>query len=401
MPPLKDSPAAARETATSGWTGWRGPRRDGQVHWLPERLPEKPAVVWERTLRERGLGGLVANSQLVIVSDRELGDSFDAFYALDPQTGAEKWAVRYPVRGNLDYGNSPRATPLLTDTHAYLLGAFGQLSCVALDTGEIEWDLDLRDEYGATDRLVWGTCSSPLIVDGKLIVNPGAPQASLVALDPLTGEEIWKTPGDPAAFASLIVAEFHDRRQLIGYDKTSLGGWDVETGKRLWKLVPPHPNDFNVPTPLQVGDRLLVTTENNATRLYDIDNQGRILPEPVAINRDLAPDSHTPTVSGQRLFGVWGSLFCLDLQHGLKTLWSSDDDAFTTYASIVAHGDRVLITTAGGELILIDAGASEFKPVSRVKVFDDDSGVYSHPAFLGKRIYLRGSTQIRCLSLVD
>ena len=45
--------------------------------------------------------------------------------------------------------------------------------------------------------------------------------------------------------------------------------WDPE-----WRLVPPRRNDFNVPTPVPVGDKLLVSTENNGTstvtdRLYD------------------------------------------------------------------------------------------------------------------------------------
>jgi len=34
---------------------------------------------------------------------------------------------------------------------------------------------------------VWGVCSSPLTVDGRLIVNPGGPEASVVARDPASG----------------------------------------------------------------------------------------------------------------------------------------------------------------------------------------------------------------------
>ncbi len=39
---------------------------------------------------------------------------------------------------------------------------------------------------------------------------------------------IWKTPGPSAAFASFVVGKFGGQRQLIGYDKESLGGWDIE-----------------------------------------------------------------------------------------------------------------------------------------------------------------------------
>jgi hypothetical protein len=36
---------------------------------------------------------------------------------------------------------------------------------------------------------------------------------------------------------------------------------------RLWRLVPAFDGDFNVPTPIAVDGKLLVSTENNGTRL--------------------------------------------------------------------------------------------------------------------------------------
>ena len=81
------------------------------------------------------------------------------------------------------------------------------------------------------------------------------------------------------------------RRQIVGYDKDSLGGWDVKTGERLWRLVPPRSGDFNVPTPVAVHGGIVVSTENNGTRLYRFDDAGRVIPEPAAHYADLAPDT--------------------------------------------------------------------------------------------------------------
>src|SRR6185369_473196 len=99
---------------------------------------------------------------------------------------------------------------------------------------------------------MWGMCSTPLIVDDLLIVNPGSANASLAALDGATGATRWVTPGLHAAYSAFICAEPGGRRQIVGYDRHSLGGWDVKTGKRLWKVVPPTEGDFNVPTPVAV-----------------------------------------------------------------------------------------------------------------------------------------------------
>lgn len=45
------------------------------------------------------------------------------------------------------------------------------------------------------EKLAWGLCGTPLLVDDKLIFAPGSPEASIVALDAKTGKVLWKTPG--------------------------------------------------------------------------------------------------------------------------------------------------------------------------------------------------------------
>jgi hypothetical protein len=284
-----------------------------------------------------------------------------------------------------------------------LLGAFGDLSCVELETGLAVRQINILDQFAGDAELVWGTCSSPLVVDGKLIVNPGGPQASVVALDPLLGDVIWQSPGDRHAYSSFIVATLGGVRQLVGYDRTSLGGWNIDTGHRLWTLKPPHDGDFNVPTPVAADGRLLVATENNPARLYAFDDAGRIVPEPVAEYDRLAPDTSSPVVVGNRGFCVRLDMVCLDLQNGLAPIWIGEDKAFCDYSPLIASEDRVLAVGAGGELILVDATADEFRIVSRLKLFGDHptqrAEVLAHPALVGTRLYFRGEKQLVCVEL--
>jgi len=326
-------------------------------------------------------------------------DTVDVFKCLSAKNGAEVWAVRFPCMGELDFGASSRATPLIHDGVVFFFGAFGHLHAVEIATGEILWQMDIRDEFGADDQRKWGMCSSPLIVNGKLIVNPGAKAASLVALEPKTGKVVWKSPGSPASYGSFLAGAFGGRLQIIGYDLKTLGGWDAATGKRLWTLTPPRDNDFNVPTPVPFGDKLILTTENNGTRLFRFDENGVIDPKPIATHADLAPDSHTPVVVGKRLFGIWNRLYCLDLNDQLKTVWEGENDAFSSYCSIVAAGDRLLVTTLEGELLLIDAQADKYHLLGRVKLFEGERGVYSHPALVGTRLYLRGNFALVAVEL--
>ena len=326
-------------------------------------------------------------------------DTIDVFKCFSASDGKKIWTYQYPALGQLDFGNSPRATPLIHEGLVFVHGAFGHFAALELKSGNVVWDMDIRDKFGADDERKWGTCSSPLIADGKLIINPGGKNASIVALDPSTGKEIWKTPGPPASYGSFLHGTFAGKSQAIGFDRDAMGGWDVATGKRLWQLKPDVESKFSVSTPVGVGDKLLVALENNGAKLYGFGRDGVIDPKPLAKHRDLSPDSHTPVVVGDRVFGIWNRLFCLDLANGLKELWDSDDRAFAKYGALVASDSRVLAITLESELILLDPRAPRFDPIGRVKLFADEAGLYSHPAFVGSRMYVRGSSNVACFDL--
>ncbi|MCA9068294.1 MAG: PQQ-like beta-propeller repeat protein, partial [Planctomycetaceae bacterium] len=310
------------------------------------------------------------------------------------------WTLEYPAEGKLDYGNSPRTTPLILEDRVFLLGAFGDLHCVNIITGEVLWKKNLRKEYNAKAEMPWGYCGSPLLVDGNLIVNPGAESASLVALNPADGKQIWKTPGAANGYGSFIAGRFGGKLQIVGHDTNSLGGWDPKTGKRLWRLEPPEKNDFNVPTPIAVDGKLLVATENNGTRLYRFRDNGLIDPTPLAQNRRLNPDTSTPVVVGDRVFCVNKLLWCLDWKSGLKEVWKTRDPSLSSHGAIIASKARLLVI-GDGEILLLDTTTSKPEVLSRVEVFKEKVRPYSHPALVGTRLYIRGENRLKCLELGD
>lgn len=394
--------SADEKKSTSSWPQWRGPTRDGRVNSLPETLPKEPAIVWRQELRRAGLGGVAATEEFVLLGDRDITNMLDEFRCYAADDGHLLWSVQYPATGELDYDNTPRATPLIYNHHAYLLGAFGDLTCVELETGLTIWRMNLVTQFAGDPELVWGLCSSPLIVDGKLIVNPGGPKASVVALDPQSGDVLWQSPGGRHAYCSFIVATLGGVRQIVGYDQTSLGGWNIATGHRLWTLKPPHEGDFNVPGPVEFEGRLFTATENNPARLYDFDSAGRIIPKPVASNERLAPEISTPVIVGSRVFCVCQDMYCLDLANQLQPIWIGKDKAFCDYSPLIASDNRVLAVGHGGELILVDATSDKFRIVSRLELFSDHNSraeVLAHPALVGARLYFRADRELVCVDL--
>ena len=93
--------------------------------------------------------------------------------------------------------------------------------------------------------------SGVAVAEGRvLFADKSAEEANDVwrCLDAKTGKVVWKTPGAGAAYASPIAANVRGQRQVIAYDAESLGGWDIATGERAWKVVPTKPHDYNVAT---------------------------------------------------------------------------------------------------------------------------------------------------------
>ena len=395
--------AANAQPPTRPWTGWLGPDRNARVAWLPESLPKTPNILWSRHFIRPGMGGIAATDRHVFVGDRDAANRADIFRCLDAASGDELWSIIQPAIGQLDYDNVPRATPLIHENRVYFFGAFGDLICAEIESGDVAWRKNIRREFLALDELPWGTCSSPLIVDSMIIVNPGAPSASVAALDAATGEVRWQTPGEPQGHGSFIVATLGGVRQIVGHTQTRLCGWDVSTGRELWSLKPRTDGDFNVPTPLVIGEQLLIATENNGGRLYAFNGDGTVIPDHVAVNTKLNPQMSTPVVVGDRVYCVNGKLECFDAANGLKPIWRLQDRTFREFGAALASDERLLVQGGGGELVLVDLMSDEPRIISRMNVSSDkvsrSAELLTFPALVGTRLFIRTERELVCVEI--
>lgn len=321
------------------------------------------------------------------------------------EDGSEVWRVTYPALGKLDYGNSPRATPLFVDDKVVLQGAFGNLVVVNLEDGEVVWERNFQIDDGA-ELPIWGFCGSPLVVEKEdegqtkklIIVQPGVEDAAVLALNLEDGEVVWQVEGQNPGYSSMIVADVRGTKQLIGYDARQICGWSLE-GKELWALTPEVDGDFNVPTPMMIGESLFLTTENNGSRLYAFDDSGKIVPEPHAVFEDLAPDTHTPVVVGDLICGVCNSLYCLK-KDDLSLVSNLEADEFLVYSSIISDGkDRAIVTTLESYLILLSITEEGATEIGKLKLSDRES--MAHPAWVSGRLVLRIGPKLVCLDISE
>ena len=314
---------------------------------LPQKLAE-PKLLWKKPVAGECHAGIAVAGGRVLSPDCDAQN--DYCRCLDAADRRRRRVRTFANGRELQYGPGPRATPLVAGGRVYLLSAFGELSCLDLTTGQTVWQKNYQDDFSAARIPEWGFCGSPVIARGKLIVHP----QNVLALDPATGTLLWEGPASGPNYATPIVGTFGGVEQIVDYDPVSLGGWNLQTGKRLWKLDVPHELGYIVPSAVKVHTRLLVQPASNEALLIQFDEQGRAQAPPVAESRQLTSAVTTSTAVGERILCVGKGLVFLDAGDGLKEQWNgSQERSLRGDLHIVASDNRVLTFNNKGQLTLL------------------------------------------------
>ncbi len=148
----------------------------------------------------------------------------EVVWALSESDGKELWVRPLGPAFEQQFHQSkegPGCTPTVDGDHLYVLGMSGALACLRVADGEIVWQRNLKDDFGGVAPM-WNFRESPLVDGDKLICTPGAEDATLVALDKMTGEIVWKSK-PPEASSAPAQAE-GDREVPRGPDRPRAGG---------------------------------------------------------------------------------------------------------------------------------------------------------------------------------
>ena len=237
-----------------------------------------------------------------------------------------------------------------------------------------------------------------LIAQGKVIVNPGG-KAAVAALDPDTGKVLWQGEGGNANYSSFIAGTFGGVEQVVGFDAKSLGGWSVEAGKRLWRLEIESSGGYVVPTPVRVGNHLLIADLNNPAQLYAFDQNGKLREPEVAANEDVTPEISTPVVVGDLLLAQYETIYCVDLKAGLKKLWIIErEEALEPDCHLIVAENRGLAFNNQGVLTFFRFDRQGIRLLGQKKLCND---TLMHPTVSGPRLFVRDNEFVRCYDLSE
>jgi alcohol dehydrogenase (cytochrome c) len=188
--------AVACTTFAADWPQWQGPDRNAisrEQGLLQEWPQEGPPLAWRIDTLGGGDGApAIADGRIFLMSNR---DDEEVVLALSEKDGSEIWAA--PLGSAFAQRPSqsregPACTPTVDGDRLYVIGMGGHVACLQVKDGKILWQISMAEKFSG--RLpMWSYRESPLVDGEKLICTPGGPDATLVALNKLTGETIWKS----------------------------------------------------------------------------------------------------------------------------------------------------------------------------------------------------------------
>jgi outer membrane protein assembly factor BamB len=410
---------AAAVCSAAGWPEWRGgPARDGT--WNEPALTGKfsstePKIVWRETIGTGYSGPSVADGRLYVI-DRLKPPAAEVdterVLCFDARTGEPLWTNAYAcaLKFRNGYENGPRSTPTVRDGKVFTLGSMARLVAHDAKTGKVLWDHDLKAELGVMIPF-WGVANSPLVEGSLVIVQAGSTNgASVMAFDRDTGKEAWRSLNDHPGYASILPIDAAGRRQLVVWTGESVCSLEPKTGEVIWRVPKKLFMEQAVASPLYSKEEnvLLISADREGTlalrptkeapgvtTLWDSKNFSTLHSNPVLFGGHLYGVNHNGGIKAE-----CGELRCIDLQTG-DIVWRTNNVTrmgMHTQATTTRNAGNGLfyISNELGEIVVGEATTSGWKEISRQQIIGK---TWSHPAYVGKRAYLRAESALVCVEL--
>ena len=257
--PADEPENAAPERGATRWPGFLG-GRDTNVS-RAARLPltwSDDSVAWRITTPGFGQSSPVIWDDTVFLTSLE-GRMKETLFitAVDLEDGAERWRRTFDAAEAFewnDYVSKGAPTPAVDGERLYAYFDSGDLLALTHD-GETVWRRKLGAEYGTVGGN-HGVGNSILLTDDAVVVlQTRRAYSYLLAVDPATGETLWKADREPGVAWS-TPALTPDGSEIVVSASGRIEGFDAGTGERRWFFEDLRGN--HVPSPTFTDELVIV-----------------------------------------------------------------------------------------------------------------------------------------------
>ena len=380
------------------WPGFRGPNRDGVIHGVQVKTDwstSPPVEMWRRPVGP-GWSSFAVQGDLLYTQEQRGEEELVACYRVS--TGAPVWKHRDPVRfWESNGGAGPRGTPTLSDGKVYAFGATGILNVLDARSGAVIWSRNVASDTG---RRVpdWGFASSPMVLDGVVIV---AASGTLAGYDAATGKTRWVGPRQLGSYSSPHRATIDGVTQVLLLSGSGAIGVAPASGAQLWQhsweaggatiVQPALTDDGNI---LVNG---IAATGGQGTRRLAVSHKGGDWSvEERWTSKGLKPYFNDFVVHKGHAYGFDGNILAaINLDDGARK-WKGGRYG-NGQLLLLADQDVLMVLSEDGDLALVSATPDQFKELGRFKAIEGKT--WNHPAVAGNVLLVRNGEEMAAFRL--
>jgi outer membrane protein assembly factor BamB len=384
--------AAAANSSTSDWPGFRGPNRDGIVRGVriaTDWSQRPPIEIWRQPVGP-GWSSFAVRDNLVYTQEQRGNHEIVSCYNLT--NGKPVWRHRDSARfWESNAGAGPRATPTLSGDRVYTFGATGILNALEARNGSAVWSRNAATDT-KTQIPAWGFASSPLVVGDVVIV---AAAGALAAYDVANGNPRWYGPTGGRGYSSPHLSTIDGVDQVILLNGDGAISLSPSDGKLLWKHT--WKGDSIVqPAVTADGDVLIgsgsgLGAEIGLLRIAVDQSSSGWTTQQRWISIGLKPYFNDFVVHKDHAFGFDGAILsCVDLKSGDQR-WEGGRYGHGQLV-VLADQDLLLIVSEKGEVALVKAAPDQFVELARIKAVEGKT--WNHPVLVGDVLLVRNDQEM-------
>lgn len=401
---------AAFPAHADNWPQWRGPANTGisPETGLPAEWGDSKNIVWKLEMPSP------AGSTPAVWGDRiflTCEEGLEALLVCISTDGKQLWKQNLGTHNGRKYmtgeGNNASPSPSTDGKHVWAFDGAGHLACFEFDGNPI-WKIDTQERYGKFS-IQHGIHNTPLLDGDRLYMNLLHSNAwFVIALDKMTGKEIWKlerqsdaTDENEHSYASPFIWRRGKDALLLVHGNDYCTAHNLDDGKEVWRLAglnPQRPGEQYhrtqrfVASPAVSVDLIVVPTAKRgpvvgvsptARGRIEVGGAGELWRTPKN-----TPDVPTPLIHDGFVYlcGERGMFSCLDAKTGAEAYAPEQLHKAIYRASPVYADGKVYVLARDGVATVVKPGP-KFEILSENKLPDDTS---ASMAISGGRIYVRG-----------
>ena len=321
--------------AADHWPQWRGPELNGSSRetGLPRTWSPTENIAWKLPTPSRtGSTPIIWGDTIFLnVATREFTGDLE-LWAVDRNTQAVGW--KKPLGSGNKAGrkqNMSSPSPVTDGRTVWVMTGTGIIKAFDF-AGNEKWTRDIQKDYGRFG-IAWEYASSPLLLDGDLIVQVlhgmrTDDSSYVLRIDGETGTTEWKVERrtnaiqeSPDAYTTPALVRAGGMSQIVITGADVATGHDPASGKEVWRLDGLNPGKFPnyriVASPVVSGGIVVAPTRVQPMLAMEFANGNIRTPKPLW-SFDQGPDVPTPATDGTLLYIVRdnGAALALDLKTG-------------------------------------------------------------------------------------